>query len=105
MTIRYTTPTLELRIEGIDLTECELLVTFSQGTQRLDVTPSNVTYDGSTHILVDLSQEQTAMFFDGPVNAQVNWIDVAGNRDATKIASLEWHGNLLNRVVHHGQAL
>lgn len=105
MPIRYTTPTIELQIDGIDLTSCDLSVSFSQGVQRLDVQPSRVTYDGDTHILVELSQEQTALFFEGSVKAQVNWLDPAGNRDATKIASLEWYGNLMNKVVRHGQAL
>lgn len=105
MTIRYTTPTIELKIESIDLTTCDLLVSFSQDMQRLDLKPSNVTYDGYTHILVELSQEQTALFFEGPVKVQVNWLDDAGHRDATKIGTLEWHGNLMNKVVRHGQTL
>ena len=98
--IRFTTPTEHLVIRGIDLSQCHVMVSMSQGTRQLDLVAEDVTYDGSdTHIYVHLSQEQSSTFFNGNVNVQVNWISPDGKRDATLEGSLPWHGNLLDKVV------
>ena len=98
--IRFTTPTEHLVIRGIDLSQCHVMVSMSQGTRQLDLVANDVTYDGSdTHIYLTLSQAQSATFFKGEVRAQVNWISPDGKRDATLEAVIPWHGNLLDKVV------
>lgn len=96
---RWTTPTHELVVEGVDLTGCDVYVDYKQGsrTRRVKCEPE---YDGSDTVLeVTWTQEQSAVFKPGEVEVQVNWITEAGDRDATKIATFEATRNLLNEEV------
>lgn len=101
--IRYTTPTDELIVKGVDLTGCEVWASYRQRSKKLDVKADSVTYDGTdTTILVPLTQEQTGAFCCGQVAIQVNWLTPEGARDATTIKSVEVGGNLLDRVMEYG---
>lgn len=99
---RYTTPTVELAVQGIDLTGCEVWVTLEQ---RGDEITTRVGADDMAHddegttITVGYTQEQTASLDEGRARLQVNWLDADGRRNATGIATVEVAGNLLGRTV------
>lgn len=102
---RYTTPTLELVVEGIDLTASDVYVTLSQqGTEvttRADA--DDMSCDGAdTTIVVAYTQEQTASLAEGRAKVQVNWVDAESRRNATDVASVKVTGNLLGRTVGNG---
>ena len=105
--IQYTTPTLHLVVAGVDLTPHEVYVTIEQAGHELTVSDGSVTYDeggdGSTHIRVALTQEQTGAMRKGKAKVQVNWVDQVGKRNATIVKETEVLTNLLDRVVEHGQ--
>lgn len=108
--IRYTTPTITLTVEGIDLTGKVIYATFEQGRRKLtkrnaDMTVSTVTEDERTDTVLAmmLTQEETAAFdFDKSVLVQVNWISVGGIRCATEIKKIGVMRNLLDEVVSYG---
>lgn len=103
MSVRYTTPTEEFVIKAIDLTDYQITVSFAQGNTKLNVSPNDVTFDGTdTHIFVSFTQEQSSMFWAGLVRVQINWITEDGYRDATTEAEIKWYGNLLNKVIPNG---
>ena len=100
--IRYTTPTIQIRVKGIDLTEgYRVLVTLRSLGTDITVDGPPMTLDGTdTLIEVQLSQEQTAQLYEStPVHVQVNWVDREGMRNATERATLDVAGNLLDKVV------
>lgn len=99
---RWTTPTHELVVEGVDLTGCDVYVDYKQGsrTRRVKVEPE---YDGADTVLeVEWTQEQSAVFKEGDVDVQVNWIYPDGSRDASEIATIESTRNILNEEVEYG---
>lgn len=101
--IQYTTPTNRHIVKGIDLTGCDVWVSYEQGKVELDIKASDVSFDGEdTTLSVTLTQEQTSSFKVGKVSFQVNWVYPDGSRDATgqKITLME--PNLLNKVVEYG---
>lgn len=97
---RYTTPTLQLEIEG-DLSNCDVFVTLSQNVttvtkQIYDFTVS----DNVTTINVHLTQQETGQFSAvAKVQIQVNWISASGDRAATNIAFVSLFDNLLSQVI------
>lgn len=98
--IPYTTPTLELAIDGVDLTEATALVTITQGEAELTVTDPPATYDGKATVLaVTLTQQQSALFSRGSAEVQVNWVDDGGRRMATDVRSINVGTQLLDEVV------
>ena len=104
MVIQYTTPIERAVVEGVDLTGCDVWLSFQQGRRELDVKASSVTYDGEdTTVEVPLTQLQTAGFKAGTVQMQCNWVTPEGSRDATVLAEVEWGLNLLERVVEYGE--
>ena len=69
--IPYTTPTLELVIDGVDLTEATAIVTLVQGEAELTITDPPATYDGkATTLAVTLTQQQSALFSRGSAGVQ-----------------------------------
>ena len=99
---RYTTPTIELTVEGVDLTGVRVLVTFAQRRQRLTIEDATVAYDGTdTTVTLSLTQEQLGRFAEGEARVQVNWVDMKGHRNATVEAPLVVTGNLLERVISY----
>ncbi len=100
---RYTTPTISLTVEGVDLTGMDTYVTISQGGTELTVTNAAASFDGAdTTIALALTQEQTERFRVGEAKVQVNWVGGDGMRNATTIGRLQVDDNLLRRVVRHG---
>lgn len=107
--IRYTTPILPLEVEGVDLTTNEdVYVTLKQNDVELTKKGSDLTvlYDAETDISTitfTLSQEETSAFnINRAVDTQVNFINNAGVRDATDIATIPVMRNLLDRVINYG---
>lgn len=109
--IKYTTPTIPLVVEGVDLTQSlDVYVTLEQTGVELtkkgtDLIITTTTHDQvtDTNITFRLTQEETAAFnLHGRVQIQVNWIDSAGVRDATEIKSVPVMQNLLDRVIQYG---
>lgn len=97
---RYTTPTVTVEVEGVDLTTSTVLVTFQQRSNRLTVEGPSMALQGEdTIISVPLSQLQTGGFAEGSVDVQVNWLDGYGHRDATTVAAIQVERNLLAEVV------
>lgn len=103
---RFTTPTITLLVEGVDLTEMDVRVTFKQGRRKLTIqhpTVEIVTIEQTeyTKVTVTLTQEQTGYFADSPCKVQVNWIAADGSRDATEIKATPNWPNLLDEVVDY----
>lgn len=101
---RYTTPTLEIEIEGADLSGATIAVTLRQGITVLTVTEfDSVTVDPTeetAEISLTLSQRQTALFSEGrPVEVQVNWLDSNGFRNSTEIGGVTFGRNLMEQVM------
>lgn len=97
---RYTTPTVTVEVEGVDLTTSTVLVTFQQRNNRLTVEGPAMELQGEdTVISVPLSQLQTGGFAEGSVEVQVNWLDGYGHRDATTVGAIQVERNLLAEVV------
>lgn len=107
--IRYTTPILPLEVEGVDLSENEdVYVTLKQNDVELTKKGSDLTilYDAESDlstITFTLTQEETAAFnINRAVDTQVNFINSAGVRDATDIATIPVMRNLLDKVINYG---
>lgn len=97
--IRYTTPSYELTIEGVDLTGFDVYVTFSQNGQTLTIEDPPITVeDETTTITCELTQEQSASFKQGRMEVQVNWVDAVGKRSATVIKQVPVLAQLLQEV-------
>lgn len=93
MTIeRGTTQEVKITIKGWDLTDCDIYVTFKQGTKTITKKSmdSVVFADNSTKITVTLSQQETLSFQDKKSGLiQVRWVDAAGAAHKTKTAQFE----------------
>ena len=98
---QYTTPTIPITVEGLDLTAFSVWVTFTQGSHVLTIEDPTMELDvdGNTVLSVELGQCQTAGFRVGMAKVQVNWINQYGKRDATEEGVLPVDGNLLDRVL------
>jgi len=108
--INYTTPTITLTVEGVDLSSTDVYVTLEQGSHELNKSGAALTVTTETHdqitdtnITFTLSQLESASFrFNMAVSVQVNWIDAAGTRLATEIKTVPVMRNLLDRVINYG---
>lgn len=101
--IQYTTPTNKHIVKGIDLTGCDVWVSYEQGRVELDIKAADVAFDGEdTTVAVRFTQAQTAGFRPGEAKVQVNWVYPDGARDATRQKTVEVEPNLLNREVEYG---
>ena len=104
----YTTPSISLEVEGVDLTAQDVYVTIVQGSIKLTKsgTALTISYDSETEkstIVFTLSQEESAAFaFSRSAQLQVNFINSSGVRDATNIASIDVLKNLLDEVKEYG---
>lgn len=97
--IPYTTPTLELTIDGVDLTGLTSYVTLVQGESALTIEDPPATWDGhKTTLAVTLTQAQTALFERGAADVQVNWLDAGGRRAATVVQTVRVGTQLLQEV-------
>lgn len=108
--INYTTPTISLVVEGVDITDKDVYVTLEQGNTELtktgtDLIMSTETAEGQTvtNITLTLSQEESALFdYNKKASVQVNWIASNGVRAATEIQTIYVMRNLLDQVIEYG---
>ena len=104
--INYTTPTITLTVEGVNISAFDIFVTLEQGKTELtksgnDLTISTETVGQITNTIItfELSQIESAKFdYSRYVDVQVNWFD-NGTRNATEIEKIEVMRNLLDRVI------
>lgn len=108
--INYTTPTINLIVEGVDISTQDVYVTLEQGAHELtkkgaELTITTETGEGGTNTNISfvLSQTESASFkFNASVSVQVNWISVSGVRAATEIKAIPVMRNLLGEVIEYG---
>lgn len=108
--VKYTTPTIHLIVEGVDITDKDIYVTLEQGNIELSKTGSDLTVTAiteeqntDTDITFVLTQEETGQL--NPcrnVMIQVNWIASNGVRAATEIKAIGVMQNLLDEVIDYG---
>ena len=100
---RYTTPRILIKIEGADLTGCDVYVTFRQGRREHTVKNPPMQIEGSdTYLEVRLTQLQSARFkHDKPVEVEANVVDSNSYRAATNIVETSLDRQLLE-VPRHG---
>lgn len=97
--IRYTTPTHEHKVKGIDLSGCDVWVSYQQGQANLNCR-AEVEYDGEDSLVtVSMTQAETARFREGVVSVQINWLYPNGRRDATTRKDMEVLDNLLAKEL------
>lgn len=107
--INYTTPSITLEVEHIDLTDNQdVYVTIVQGAVEMTKTGEALTisYNSQSEvstIVFSLSQEESASFqFARSAQLQVNFINASGVRDATNIAQIDVLKNLLDEEISYG---
>lgn len=108
--INYTTPTVALTVEGVDISSHDIYVSLEQGCNEMTKTGSdlNVTTETigqvtNTNVTFTLTQNESASFdFNRNVLIQVNWITSAGIRSATEIKNIPVMRNLLDEVIEYG---
>ncbi len=108
--INYTTPTISLTVEGVDISSNDVYVSLVQGINELTKTGSDLNISVSTvgqitntDITLVLTQEESASFdYNRNVSVQVNWINSSGVRAATEIKAIDVMRNLLDEVIEYG---
>lgn len=103
--IKYTTPTITLTVESIDITPHDVYVTLEQGNKELTKKGADLIkqFEDDTTLTFVLTQEESASFdFSKSVSVQVNWITSDGVRAATEIRSIPVMRNLLDKVIAYG---
>jgi len=104
--INYTTPTISLVVEGVNISDSDVYVSIEQGKTELtksgaDLTITTETVQQVTNTLISftLTQQESALFdYDRNADIQVNWIK-NGVRGATRIETVHVLRNLLNEVI------
>lgn len=100
--IRGTTPTFRLTIndDDVDLTQAaNVYVSFKQGCgTSLTKTGSDVEVQAK-QVDVYLSQKETLLFKEGPLDIQLNWVYDNGERACSKVVRIEVEDNLIGRVL------
>lgn len=101
---KYTTPTITLRISGIDLTgEYTVYVSIEQDDIEVLKTGDDLSVeytDDKSVIQLYLTQEETAKFKEDELAyCQVNIVDGTGKRYATDIRQIKIKRNLLDEVI------
>lgn len=98
---RYTTPTIGVRLSGVDLTGCNVWLTLAQGSTTLNVRlDTSEDWQAGTEGAsgsVTLTQDQSAMFEeDKDVEVEVNAISQDGHRWASDIKTKRFGRNLMS---------
>ena len=109
--IQGTTPTRTLRVVGMDLTPYDMWVSLRQQLNRranphevdITLTDLSVSLDGfDTLVTFTLTQEQSAGFQPGTVEAQINY-GSESHRMATKPVTLPVEKNLYTGVIEFAE--
>lgn len=103
--IRYTTPSISLKLKDVDLTGNNVYVTLEQMNLKLTKTGLDLVIEQDeedTDISFSLTQEESAMFnFDKACSVQVNYINSVGVRGASEIKGIPVMRNLLDEVIEY----
>ena len=99
----YTTPTLSLKVKGVDITSAShVYVTLNNGTGSMTKDENDITMSTSgsdTVISVPFTQEETRLFRPNTrASVEVNWIQ-GSTRAATEIVDIVVRDNLLKEVM------
>lgn len=104
--IQWTSITHTHTVEGVDLTTCEVYVSYSQHPVTITVPADEVVYyendpehGACSKVMVHLTQGQTGAFKNGQVGCQINWLTHDGKRDAVKVKTYEMYKNLIPKVL------
>lgn len=96
--IKWTTPTLTLKVKGEDLSSADVWVTVKQGDYAITAYTS-AEYDGAdSNISVTFSQEETGNLVRGTADVQVNF-KFGDSRGATQVKQIQVYPNLINEVL------
>ena len=100
---QYTTPTLSIKVKGVDLTDADSVwVTLANSTRTVVITkdePTLAVSGSDTTCTITLTQEETRRFAPkAKVDVQVNWM-TGDVRCATDIASVTAFENLLKEII------
>lgn len=100
---QYTTPTLSIKVKGVDLTAADSVwVTIANTARTVSITKDEptMTVSGSdTNVTISLTQDETRRFVPkAKVDIQVNWM-TGSVRCATDIASVTAFENLLKEII------
>ena len=101
---RWTTPTQRFLIHGVELTNCHVYLTISQGKNLVTFTdPVISVVDGDSLVEFDVTQQVTSQFNVGSADAQINWVTPSNKRMATDIYKIAITKNLLQEEVQYGE--
>lgn len=104
MIIRGTTPTETLTINGRDLSDAKVYVTYQQGDVAFTLEGDEVkktVSDGNTVLSVALTQKDTLSLAPGAVLVQIGWITADGVADKTVIESDTVLDTLYNKEMSY----
>lgn len=104
--IPWTTPTLPIDIDDIDLSAAdEVQISIAQGRTKLHKDADSVVYHPAsgddparTHIEVTFSQSETSVFKEGEADVQVNWL-IGTSRDAVLVKRIRIDRQLFKAVM------
>ena len=96
--INYTTPTIVLTVEGVDLTDMDVYVTLEQGAHELTKTGEDLVVQEKT-IGVYLTQDETLSLPNGYTYIQINWTYDGSKRMCSNLIPIKTNYNLLDRAV------
>lgn len=100
---QFTTPTITLTIDGLDLTGWHTETTLKQGDKVLKINdaPSTTTENGC-QLTIALTQEETGLFdANAGIATQVRFINEAGFAGATDIRTLRIDPVLSGGVINY----
>ena len=97
---RYSTPTIDVILEGQDVTDQRVDVTIEQRGRRMTFEDAAKALVGEdTVISIPLSQAQTGGLVEGGAYVQVDILDGNGHRVVTTIGTIEVERTLRAEVV------
>lgn len=101
---RYTTPRIIAKIEGADLTGCDVYFTIRQGLREHTIKNPPAVLDGTdSYFELRLTQLQSARFrADRPVEVEANVVDSNNYRAGTDIVEHTIDRQLLEVPRYHG---
>lgn len=99
--VTYSDNTLTITADNSHFqTAQEIHVTFRQNYRMLDVTGDDIAVASDTELIVNLSQQQTAMLApDTITKLQVNYIDEYGKRKTSDVVYIPVLENLLEMIL------
>jgi len=104
---RGTTPTIPIRVKGVDLTGVHAFLTFENPRTKEQLTlesPRDFTFyiDGEDSIsTITLTQEQTLSLNASAHDVQIRWINESGSASTTKVQKINVNNVLLEGVIHY----